>query len=73
MVTQAVTSPSRHVIRNTFGNLSDTSMSLQSTVHTVKTAGNGPEAGDIPGIMLPIDFAIFYQISHSTSGTKGYS
>ena len=44
-MTQAVTSPSGHVIINTFGDLSDTSMSLQSAVHTVETAGNGPEAG----------------------------
>ena len=28
---------------------------------------------DMPGIRLPIDFAIFYQISHSTSSTEGYS
>ena len=45
MVTQAVTLPSRHVIRNTFGDLSDTSTSLQSAVHAVKTAGNSLEAG----------------------------
>ena len=44
-MTQAVTSPSGHIIINTFGNLSDTSPSLQSAVHAVETAGNGPEAG----------------------------
>ena len=44
-MTQAVTSPSGHVIGNAFGYLSDTSTSLQSAVHTVETAGNGPEAG----------------------------
>ena len=44
-MTQVVTSPSGHVIINTFGDLSDTSPSLQSAVHAVKTAGNGPEAG----------------------------
>ena len=43
-MTQAVTLPSGHVIINTFGDLSDTSTSLQSTVHAVETAGNGPEA-----------------------------
>ena len=41
-MTQAVTSPSRHVIGNAFGDLSDTSTSLQSAVHTVETAGNSP-------------------------------
>ena len=43
-MTQAVTLPSGHIIINTFGDLSDTSTSLQSTVHAVKTAGNGLEA-----------------------------
>ena len=44
-MTQAVTSPSGHIIGNAFGNLSNTSTTLQSAVHAVETAGNGLEAG----------------------------
>ncbi len=29
--------------------------------------------GDMLGIRLPVDFAIFYQIAQSTSGTESYS
>ncbi len=31
------------------------------------------ETGDTLGIRLPVDFAIFYQIAQSTSGTESYS
>ena len=30
-------------------------------------------SGDTLGIRLPVDFAIFYQIVQSTSGTESYS
>ncbi len=29
--------------------------------------------GDTLGIRLPVDFAIFYQLAQSTSGTESYS
>ncbi len=33
----------------------------------------GMHGGDTLGIRLPVDFAIFYQVAQSTSGTESYS
>ncbi len=40
---------------------------------TVLSFPNLTDGADTLGIRLPIDFAIFYQIAQSTSGTESYS
>ena len=49
-------------------------VSIQCCLHWFHPVYTGfIPCADTPGIRLPIDFAIFYQISHSTSSTEGYS
>ncbi len=46
--------------------------SVSLAANTRATCPTGVD-GDTLGIRLPIDFAIFYQIAQSTSGTESYS
>ncbi len=48
-------------------------VSTHGTITYIHSDSQGVGTADSLGIRLPIDFAIFYQIAQSTSGTESYS